>query len=220
MCFRPKESVFLEKHYGCFWKSEVKGENCLDSVHISYNWSFEYFHVSVYRLWINLGARGGAFSSGGKIHSNPPKSSVCVHSGVVCSTWQQHSLHFSYSAQAADEGWAKFTLFPPSAQMLILPVNGCTSTEMKDTWTPPHLCKHLATNADWKGKEGPNMNTKGPGQAVQLYLLEVAEMQQVVVNRGLQGEGQGEGQQKKGGDLLLGRAAKELCRNVGENTVI
>lgn len=64
------------------------------------------------------------------------------------------------------------------------------------------------------------MNTKGPGQAVQLYLLEVAEMQQVVVNRGLQGEGQGEGQQKKGGDLLLGRAAKELCRNVGENTVI
>lgn len=95
---------------------KVKGEHCLDSVHISYNWSFEnqHFHVLVYRLWINLGARGGAFSSGGKIHSNPPKISVCTHSRVVCSTWQQRSLHFSYIEQAADEGWAKFTLLPPS----------------------------------------------------------------------------------------------------------
>lgn len=172
----------------------MKGEHCLDSIHIPYNWSFEnqYFHVLAYRLWINLGARGGAFSSGGKIHWNPPKSCVCMHSGVVCSTWQQHSLHFSCTEQAADEGWAKFTLLPPSlCTDLILPVTRCTWTEVKDTWTSPHLCKHLATNTDCKGREGPNPNTKGPGQAAQFYLLEAAEMQQVVVTRGLQGEGRG-----------------------------
>lgn len=57
---------------------------------------------------------------------------------------------------------------PPFA--LILLVNGCTWTELKDTWIPPHLCKHLAMNTDWQGREGPNPNTKGPGQAAQLYL--------------------------------------------------
>lgn len=46
-------------------------------------------------------------------------------------------------------------------------------------------------------------------------------MQRVAVNRRSQGEGQGENgsrQQKEGGDLLLGRAAGELCSNMGENT--
>lgn len=62
---------------------------------------------------------------------------------------------------------------------------------MKDTWIQPHLCEHLAANTDWEGREGPNLNTKGPGQAAQLYLPEAAEMQQVVVNTGLQGEGHG-----------------------------
>lgn len=81
---------------------------------------------------------------------------------------------------------------PPSlCTDLILPVIRCTWTEVKDTWTSPHLCKHLATNTDCKGRKGPNPNTKGPGQAAQFYLLEAAEMQQVVVTRGLQGEGRG-----------------------------
>lgn len=100
--------------------------------------------------------------------------------------------------------------------MLILPVNGCTWTEMKDTWIPPHLCKHLDTNAHWEGREGPKPNPKGPGQAAQLYLLEAAEMQRVVVNKE---KGKVEMcQQQKKGDQLLGRAAKGLCSNVGENT--
>lgn len=44
-------------------------------------------------------------------------------------------------------------------------------------------------------------------------------MQRVVVNTELQGEGQGGNMPAaEGGDWLLGRAAKELCSNVGENT--
>lgn len=77
-CVSGWKNLFQEKRYSCFWKAKVRGKHCFDSFQISYNWPFEsqYFHALVYRLWIDLGVRGGTFSSQGKIHSNPPLKAV------------------------------------------------------------------------------------------------------------------------------------------------
>lgn len=146
-----------------------------------------------------------------------------MHPRVVCSTWQQGSLHFSYTEQAADEGWAKFTLLPPS----LCTHSSCERLHLN--WAEGHLnptpplqtpCyEHRPTR---KGRSQPEHKGTRTGSTViftYIYLFEAAEMQRVVVNTELQGEGQGGNMPAaEGGDWLLGRAAKELCSNVGENT--
>lgn len=105
---------------------------------------------------------GSTFSSSQKkSHSNPPpKSNVCMHSTVVHSTWQ-YSLHI-YLCWASCR-WrlneVHSSPFLPLYRCLFLLLWTAAPELRWRTLNPTSAQQRDYSYTDWKGREGPNLNT-------------------------------------------------------------